>query len=216
MARRTISVKQLHIDKANATMVGLTALAAAIVSFTIVGAQAFISQAIYQNKVISSRKDAVAQLEANLESVESLETAYNGFDSAQESVLKTTNEKNSEIILSALPSKYDFPALAASIEKILVNGNYKINNISGTDNVVSATQSSTNPQPIEIPFQVSVTGNYESLKSLVADFERTIRPIYILNMSLSGEIDKDLTLNIDAKTFYQPSKNLEIRSEPIK
>lgn len=216
MARRTISVKQLHIDKANATMVGLTALAAVIVSFTIVSSQAFISQALYQNKVIGNRQDAVDQLNRNLESVESLKSAYTGFDNAKESVLKNPNEKNSDVILDALPGRYDFPKLAAGIEAILTAGNFEINSISGTDNVVSAAQSSPNPQPIDIPFQVSITGNYGSLKKLISDFERTIRPIYILTMTISGEEDKDMTMNIDAKTYYQPAKNLEIRTEVIK
>ena len=133
-----------------------------------------------------------------------------------ESVLGTS-ENNSKIVLDALPSEYDFPALATSLEKILTEGGYNIESIAGTDNELSLNSGSgsQSPVPVEIPFSISVSGTYDKIKNLPVDLERSIRPIYISSMQVSGSAS-NAKLIIDAKTFYQPGKTLELRYKEIK
>ena len=210
------SNKHLQIDKANQFAVIAISVSVAIVIFSIVGSMALIKQMKYQNKVISLRSKANKQLVANVKAVEPLVIAYKAFDDAPESVIGT-KDKNSKVILDALPSKYDFPALTATLEKILTERQIGIDGISGTDDEVSqsAAEASGEPKPVEIPFQLAVKGNYVSIQDLISVFEHSIRPFQLTALSLSGGAG-DMTVNIDAKTYFQPEKALDIKTEVVK
>src|SRR5690606_10637885 len=93
---------------------------------------------------------------------------------------------NAKIVLDALPSKYDFPALATSLEKILKTRNYQINSISGTDDEVAQSSQTTATTPIEMPFELSATGNINTAKDLLVLLERSIRPIQVDTVDISG------------------------------
>jgi len=56
MARAISSTKRTLITKANSRMVVTTAVAAFVVIFSLVAAKALLSQATYQNRVISKKK----------------------------------------------------------------------------------------------------------------------------------------------------------------
>lgn len=110
-------------------------------------------------------------------------------------------------MLDALPSKYDFPALTASLEKILTDKNFKIGGISGTDDEIAQSDipETGDPKPIDIPFQVSVEGSYASIKDLVGVFQQSIRPFNIRKISLTGS-NASMKVSFDLKTYYQPEK----------
>src|SRR5690606_29874356 len=133
-----LSTKRLQINKTNATMVAILALSSMITVFSLVAARTLIQKSTYQQRIISERQDANKQLEENIESVSELVQKYRDFDSAAENVIGgssdpvATGERdgpNSRIVLDALPSIYDFPALATSLEKILTDGGYQIDGI---------------------------------------------------------------------------------------
>jgi len=221
MAKFNISSKRLQIDKTNARIVGTIAGAAAIFVFSLVASKALLSQRSYQNRVIDGKEQAVKQLKDNVAAVENLVTSYTAFVNAPDNVLggnpKGSGDKdgdNAKIVLDALPSKYDFPALATSLEKLL--GSYKINAITGTDDEVNQQNTaSPSPVPVEMPFEITVTGTYGSMKDLVATLERSIRPIQVQTIELSGN-DADLKAVISAKTFYQPEKDLNNTTREIR
>jgi len=124
---------------------------------------------------------------------------------------------NARLVLDALPSKYDFPALATTLEKIITSQNLQIQSIGGTDDEVlqQGNQSSDTPQPSAMPFQFEVSGQYSSLQSLVGIFEHSIRPFQVQTMEFSGD-ESNMTLSMSAQTFYQPEKNLNIKTEVVK
>lgn len=139
-----VSVKRLQIGKANSTIVIAVGIAAFALAFSLVAARSLIAKQSYQNKVAGAREDARDQLTANIAAVSDLKTKYSEFVDRQENIIKGNSQGNGErdgdngrIVLDALPSKYDFPALASSLEKILVDRNYGITRITGTDNEVS-------------------------------------------------------------------------------
>jgi hypothetical protein len=220
MATNAIT-KRLQISQANSKIVIITSVAAFIVVFSLVAAKTLISQATYQSRVISAKNEALTQLRSDVSATSELKTQYDAFVNASTNVLggdaTGTGAKdgdNAKIILHALPSNYDFPALATSIEKIIStnddgtpNTALTINSITGTDDEVaqSANTSSTTPAPVAIPFQVAVTGDYASVQTLIGKFEHSIRPFQIQTLDISGDQDK-LTVTISAQTFYQPAK----------
>lgn len=220
-----ISNKRLAIDKANATVIAAVGIAVFIVIFSIVAGKALMDQRAYQSKVIAKKKTALKQLKKNLQEVEKLNNAYQEFAGATTNALggnpKGNGPKDGEnprIVLDALPSKYDFPALTTSLEKMLKDNNYAIESIDGKDEEVAQAKQPGNvaPKPIEMPFTVAVTTSASATKSLLELFERSIRPMQIEKLTISGSNGDALKISIEAKTFYQPEKKFDVKVETIK
>ncbi len=224
MAKLQISTKRILIDKTNSRIVIYTSIAAFMVVFTLVASKTLISQAMYQNRVISAKRTAVLQLKTDIASTSNLVTAYKAFVSTPQNVIGgdpngngPKDGDNGKIVLDALPSKYDFPALATSLESLLTSQNVQIQSISGTDQEIAqqSDQSSSNPQPVAMPFQISVSGDYQSIQNLIAAFNSSIRPFQIQTILMSGN-DSNMTLTMTAQTFYQPEKIFSVSKEVVK
>ena len=225
MPTKRFSLKQVAVDKATAQMIIYTAVATAVLVFTLFSVNTLLAQRSYQAKVIAAKETAKQQLKANVDAKDKLVTAYKQFVARQENVIggnSTGNGQNdgdnARIILDALPSKYDFPALATSIEKLLADTalGVQIQSITGTDDEITQSETVvTNPTPVEIPFQLSVSGSYTSLEQLTKGFERSIRPFHLTSMSISGS-DSSLRLDMSAKTYYQPEKKVTIEQRVVR
>ena len=207
-----ISNKHIQIDKANTNILIATSVAVAIVMFTIVATQAMLKQLSYQNLVIAKRSAAANQLSKNVKAANSLYGQFQAWDNAQESLIGT-NDKNSKIILDALPSKYDFPALATSLEGIIYGSGNK-GSAGGADNEAVAVQDSSNPTTIEIPLSISANGTFTSAQKLIQDLERSIRPMKISQITLGGN-DASMQLSVTLTTYYQPEKKLEYKQAVV-
>lgn len=216
--------KRVQINKDQAMTVGVVAAAVFITVFSLVSCKALLTQRSYQQRVIAKQEKARNQLQANITAVDQLVTSYKDFVGAPDNVIggnpKGTGDKdgdNAKIVLDALPSKYDFPALATSLEKILTDRKFKISGISGSDDELgqSKNQTSSNPKPLDIPFSLSVTGSYQSIQDLVGVFEKSIRPVQVLRASFSGGVS-NMQFTVQAKTYYQPEKILDIKTQVVK
>lgn len=217
------SLKRIQIDKANTMMVVATATAAFFFTFSVISGKALLSKSTYQGHVIAAKEKAVNQLESNLEASKTLETSYKAFVGTSSNVLGGNpagkgdrDGDNAKIILDALPSQYDFPALASSLEKILTDNNYKITSITGTDDelVQQKNQTSSSPKPVPMPFSLSVTSDLVASKNLMTLMERSIRPINIQTLTVSGS-NGTLNVVVSAQTYYQPGKSLNIETKVI-
>jgi hypothetical protein len=224
MAQSNISLKRIGIDKTNARIVVITAVAAFLVVFFLVASYMLFTKLMYQNRVIGKKKAAVSQLQENIKARDSLVESYEAFEGAAQNILggdpTGTGPKdgtNAKLILDALPSKYDFPALTASLEKLLLDQNVKITGITGTDEEVvqAEQQSSGSPTPVEIPFEFSVSGDYAAIQRVISTLEQSIRPFQVLTTQITGD-QADLTLKLTGKTYYQPEKGLRIDMQVVK
>lgn len=225
MADLEISTKRFAISKANAQMVTVTAVAAFVTVFCLVASHALWSQDAYQNRVIKAQDAAHAQLQTNLQAVTQLVSQYENFVNTPTNVIGGSSTgtghnsgDNATIVLDALPSDYDFPALTSSVESILNNLNLTISSINGTDDEVAqeANTGSNSPQAVPMAFTFSVTNaNYTVVQQLITDLQLSIRPIQIDTLSLSGDSDK-LTVAINAHTYYQPAIKLTTTTETVK
>jgi hypothetical protein len=223
MAKLELTTKKMQIDKAQATIVGVIAASVFVTVFSLVSSRVLWTQRGYQARVIDQKTKAKVQLEKNVDSVKDLVASYQQFVESSSNMLggnpAGTGDQdgdNARLVLDALPSKYDFPALTSSLEKIL-NDRHIEGTISGTDDEVaqSAAAESVSPQPVEIPFQISMQGSYASAQDLVSVFERSIRPFNIQKMTLSGGLS-DMNMSLDVKTYFQPEKALSIKQEVVK
>lgn len=226
MARPTISTKRLMIDKANSTVVIAAGAAAFIFIFCAVATKTLISQLSYQNRVISAKRVTLEQLESNIQAVDTLQASYKSFNAASPNILGgnpvsngALDGANPTLVLNALPSNYDFPALANSLEKIVAANGLEITSIVGSDDQVAQQENQTSsvPKPVPIPFQLAVSGDYQGVQNLVGSFERSIRPFQINSVQIAAAADQGkMVLTVGAQTFYQPAKSLNISTEVIK
>jgi hypothetical protein len=225
MDKQQIGGKRLAISKSNAQMVVAVAVASFVTVFCLVAAKTVFSQNSYQSKVIAAKEKANKQLLANLKAYSSLSTSYRIFDSKNPNLLGgnisgtgDNDGTNSKLILDALPSSYNFPALTSSLEKILADRGLKVSAITGTDDEVAqqANNSSPSPQPVQMPFTFTVNNaSYTSISQLTDALQHSIRPIQIDTLNLTGGVN-DMTATFTAHTYYQPAKSLKITKKVIK
>jgi hypothetical protein len=226
MANPRISIKQNLIDKANTSIVAAAAGAGFIVVFSLVASITLVGQMKYQSHVITAKKKALTQLKADISATNSLVQRYSVFQGGSPNLIGGNSSAsatgpqdgdNAKIVLDALPSSYDFPALITSLEKVLTSQNVNIESIGGSDDELAQGNniSSSTPTPVPMPFQFSVSGDYASIQSVPKALESSIRPIQVQTIDLSGAQSK-LTLNVIAQTFYQPAKSLKISTKVIK
>lgn len=244
------------IDKANSSIVIAVGVAAFLTAFSLVASRSLLAKRSYQSRVIAKQEQARDQLKKNIEAVDTLKASYRGFVDRPQNIMggNATGDSerdgdNAKIVLDALPSKYDFPALIASIEKILVDRNYNIQSINGTDDEINqnpsvdpsqiggaapvAADSSTTGQStapltttaaptvgaaVDMPFELTAEGTYTSMIDLLKVFDKSIRPLNVqrLTLSIGGDESKSVQLTIQGKSFYQPEKALNIKSEVVK
>ncbi len=208
-----LSTKRLQIEKSNTKVLIAISVAVVFLVFSLVATQALYKQLKYQNKVIGLRNQAVKQLEKNISATKELEAQYIAFDTSPESIIGNS-DSNSKVVLNSLPSKYDFPALATSLEGLLNTSGVTISSITGTDDQVTAEQSSTSPKPTEIPFTVSAKGSYASVQTLIKNIERSTRPIKINTINFTGT-DNDISVEITGVTYYQPLKMIDLNKKVV-
>lgn len=225
MALKDISSKHAAIDKANAQMVAIVAVAAFLTVFSLIAGKAALSTNRYQARVSDAKETANIQLKDNLKAYEQLVSSYKAFDENPKNIIggnasgtADNDGTNSKIVLDALPSDYDFPALTSSLEKLLIDNGYKIGGINGVDDQLAqqATEASASPQVVNIPFTLNITGaDYNSVQKLLTLLDKTIRPIQIDSFDITGN-NNDLTVTISAHTFYQSEKAISITKQVIK
>ncbi|MFA5004241.1 MAG: hypothetical protein WC498_03145 [Candidatus Saccharimonadales bacterium] len=221
---KNLSTKRALIDKANSRVVIVTSVAAFVLIFSLVAIKALVGQAAYQNRILTAKHAAVKQLRADITASATLKSSYQAFTTTAQNVLSGNTDgigaqdgNNAQIILDALPSNYDFPALATTLEKLLTSQNLLIGSITGTDDEVNQVnnQASSVPVPVAMPFQIAVTGDYGSIQNLIGAFEHSIRPFQVQALTIAGDQSK-LTLNLTAQTFFQPAKSLNITTKVVK
>ena len=218
------SAKKVLIDKANATVVVTVCIATFVTIFSLIAAKSLLSQSSYQSRVVSARETARDQLKANITAADNLSQSYQTFESSVQNVIGGSSTGNGEhdgdnarIVLDALPSKYDFPALTTSLEKLAKGQSLTLTGISGIDDESKQQGAATSdaPKAVEIPFTVSASGGYDSIQNLILVFEHSIRPFSINKLDFKAGASGGLTVSVDAKTYYQPERGFDSKSVVI-
>jgi len=223
-----VSSKHLQIDKAQSKIVVAVTAATVVTVFCLMSSKALLGQAAYQRKVISETNKTTQQLLDNKKNADKLvnyyEDVFIGKSSTNIIGGRNTDKDdavppdgtNARIVLDALPTTYDFPALVTSLSALLRDANLSSPNISGTDQSTELSSApSATPQVVTVTVNVSGTGNYSQVQKLITDLERSIRPFDITNLSLSGG-ENNLSLTAIVNTYYQPAKSMDIGKKEIR
>lgn len=219
MPTETKSSKKVQLDKNKTMIFAIVSVASVIAVGALVISKGIWSQASYLGKVADKKETALKQLQANKESVDTLKAAYETFINQNPNELggnpAGTGEldgTNATLVLDALPSKYDFPALTSSVERLLAG--HTINAITGQDDSQVQAAATSENGAVEMPFGLDVTTTYDGFKQLVDFLNKSIRPFQIVKVELSGSNSK-LQANVEAKTFYQPERGLKVEMETV-
>lgn len=219
-----ISAKRIALDKANTTTTIIVGVSVFISIFSLVAVKNLYSQMRYQSKVTSVKEKTLAQTKTNIKEEASLVNAYQNFSSTGENIIggnpKGAGDRdgeNAKIVLDALPSKYDYPALTSSIDKLLKSNGFTLSSIVGVDQEATEASNSggVNPQPVEIPFTLESTINANDGTKFLQLFEKSIRPIVVNKVTLTSK-SGNVKVSLDAKTYYQPEKKMNITEETVK
>lgn len=217
----TQSIKHLLIDQTNARIVLSVSVSVFVIVFSLVASKTIWSQAAYQNSLIAKKTAAKNQIESNLKIVKQLKPSYEAFVGATTNVIKGNalgsgpqDGDNAKITLDALPNRYNYPALITNLEKIVSDQGMQIGSIVGVDDAIAQSTNTQNPNPVavEMPFQIGINGDYTKTQAFIGALERSIRPMRVQIIDISGSKDM-LNTNITAVTYYQPSKSFGVRSE---
>ncbi|MHB1864952.1 MAG: hypothetical protein ACYCPS_02170 [Candidatus Saccharimonadales bacterium] len=221
MAAIINSPKRTQIEKSMSKMVLAASIAVFLLIFSVASSRELIHKMSFQNKVIAAKTTARNQLQQDVSAASKLTSAYESFNSAKTNLLGNqvtgVDNDNAKIVLDALPSTYDYPALVSSLQALLSNQGVTIDSIGGSDQSATlgnGSSSGGNSTPVAMPFTFSVDGPYQNIQNVINTFEKSIRPFQFQTISLSGN-QSDVTLSVTAQTFFQPAKTFNITTETI-
>ncbi|HSE29011.1 MAG TPA: hypothetical protein VLA77_00295 [Candidatus Saccharimonadales bacterium] len=208
--------KRQQIEVAGRTMFIWIAAAAVSISLCVATGQYLFGRWVHNNKVIAAKSKASATLSSNLSNITGLTDEVDALvaNQALASVKTNPNDPNTKSVLDALPTTFDPAALGTSLQQIILGrSGVAIENIIVPQDATEAEQIPSTPQ--EMAFSFVISGEYSQVQNAILDIEKTIRPIKITSMSLTGT-DADLRANIEAVTYYQPPKTVTVGEEVIK
>ena len=209
------TAKHAQIDKASTQTFAAVTVAAIVVSMSLVLLNILWGTSRFNTKVQGELEIARDALQTNLERVGPLQESFNRFEIGDNLIPDQEEEKkNSELVLDALPSQFDFPELAASINNLAEEAGVELSSFNGTDLGSDTSGSSSNPRAQEIPFSMRVVGSYSGISKFLRGIENSIRPITVLSIDLTGS-SSNLQASVTAETVYQPAVDLTIQKETI-
>jgi len=222
MPHKQSSIKRVALDKANTQTIIVAAVGAFIIVFCIVASNYLLGLRSYQQKIINADQVAYNQLKIVNANAKLLTNNFDKFVNQNPTLIGKPIAKgkikynNGVLILDALPSQYDFPAMITSIDKILQSDNFDIQSIGGSDLSASTPSTpSSNPQPVAMPFNFTIQNvTYPNIHKLFVQMQESILPLQVESVSLSGT-DSSMSLSVDAQTYFQPGKVFKIGQETI-
>lgn len=202
---KLFSGKRQAIEKAKSTVLATVVIASIVVSFSIVALNFLWNIRGYNTRVLGEKKVAKDTLVQNVANAEELKAKFEVFENG---------DVKSNDVLDALPSKYDFAALITSIDGLAKRSGMALDGFVGTDESESAEQKAVNPVPVEIPFSISVIGKYDDLKTFIDNLDKSIRPMQINSIAISGN-DDNIKADISLTTYYQPQADINVEMKEI-
>ena len=202
------------------------AIASAVVVICLVIGMNIFQRIQYQMKVNTEISKTAKTMEANVEAIDGLIKNVNDLRANRLLTapgLKADDSTVFQVVIDALPTENDSVSLSSSLQnKILNRSGVTIEQISvdGESSSSSNDDDEITTSNVEFPvaqpinFRISIVGTYESIKQTLADIERTIRPIIINSLEISGTDDR-LTATIQATTYYSSNVNFQVGEKEV-
>lgn len=201
------SKKHFQIEKTKRNVFVIVVIASIVLSASLVLGKFIYDWSRFNSRVWTAQSETINTLESNIDNAEQIINEYRAFEG--------TSSVDPEQILDALPSEYDLSAWNSSLQFIAGLNSLNLENISGSDLSLETEDKAVDPAPQEFNFGLDANGSYDNIVSFIADIHRSIRPIALDELTISGSPD-NMNIDIDGRTYYQPAQSLEFSSEEIR
>lgn len=196
-----------QVRKAGSTVFIAVAIAAVIVMVSVICIRFLWTKKSYNDRVVTAKTKARDDIRSNVNNLDKLAEQYPQLD--------TSPTTNATTLLHALPPVYDYASLTTSLNALAVTSGVKFNGSSGSDASADSVLSAPVSQPIEIPITIQVSGDYNAIRKFVTNIEKSIRPIKVGAIGFSGSNEK-LDAQIQAVTYYQPPRSLDVTKKEVR
>lgn len=220
--------KRQQVARANKNIFVWVAVASLVVAICLVFAQFLVQRLFFNQKIINEKSNTNTILVKNIKNAEELKKNINNLiaDTNLAKVKVQSNSPNTnnlQVVLDALPTANDGTTFANSLANVvLVPSGVKLVSLTSGENAeVTATQTGVAPvaetpkQPQTTPFSFTVSGDYNRIKTVLADIDRVIRPIKITTLSMKTS-ETELTVSVGGVTYYMPASSVELQRKSIK
>lgn len=214
--------KRQQIASANKMIFVWVIAASVAIAFCGVTMQFLVRQAIFNQKIIGAKLDTQGTLSRNLENINKLKQNVDNLqaDTRLASVKANPEDTNLKVVLDALPTTDDRTALGASLQQVILPksavNTTDITTISSADasTADASTTASTAGAP-EANFVFASTGDYEKIKTMLGDLERTIRPMNVKMLALQS-VEGQLKATVTGVSYYSPQQTVQLGKKTIK
>jgi hypothetical protein len=222
--------KRQQISNANRMMFMWVAAVSAVVGIAIVGSILLYQKAAFNERVLAVKDKTVATLRDNNEVIPELEDKIREMNTNQAltDAMGPNQTQPIRVVLDALPSEANSPALGSSLQAKFLNDpalrieSLNVDPVAGIEsqsanNVQDASSTSTTGEnQITFRFSVSVDiTNANALKDLLQRLERSIRAIDITSLKVEAQSNR-LVLSVEGRAFYEPAKTVQLQEKTVK
>lgn len=218
--------KRTQITKANRIMLLWIAISSVIVGSTLVVAFVLGQKLFYNEKVLVEKQKTVTTLERNNAAIPELQNQVRILDTSEAlAAAKARDEDQSlQVILDALPSDANSPALGASLQDKLLSGinglvieSLQVDLVKGIESFSAGDTEDASLSGLEnqITFRFSVSGSEKALKEVLTNLERSIRAIDVTSLRIESQGEKQL-MTVQARAFYEPARTLELYDKVVR
>ncbi len=219
--------KRSQIAKANRTMFIWIAIASVLVGVGAVAGFSLFQRLTYTEKVLSEKQKTVATLKSNKVAIDSLEDDVRALDANSDlaSIKANQTDQAIQVILDALPSNANTPALGASLQTKLLSGagqldSIQLNPVAGVESLTSPDEEATvdasaeGETANEMVFQFKMTGTEADLRKVLENLEKSIRAIVVTSAAMEYS-NGVVSMTVEAKVFYTPETTLELKDKVV-
>jgi hypothetical protein len=208
--KKRLSAKAVQISKDQSQLL-ITVIVATLLSvFCLFSVKNLVAKSIYQGRVISARHKSADQIKTDIRNANTLVAQYKDVfigDNGQNIIggkndanvyAIPPNGDNGRIVIDALPTSYNFPALLTSLQQMMNSNNLGSQSIGGTDQTATADNSpSGSPKPdkkSKVPTAENISTSFPDVKN---------DPTYNSIFNASA-LDPALPIKVDSNQQTQP------------
>lgn len=225
----TRPTKRQQIAQSNRMMFLWIAGVSMVVGFAIVLAIFLVQRIVFEEKVLSKKQNTISVLEKNITAYKELQNNIQVLESDENLSASRYEapEKNTGVVLDALPSTANSTALASSLQSKILAGvpgvaidSLKVEPVSGVETTATAAGNTSNNNSAEgtISFTFSVStpiANQSALREVLLRVERSIRPVNITGVTIESQGDR-VVLTASGVGYYEPETKVQLIKEVVR
>lgn len=217
--------KRQQIASSNKVMFLWVAGASVLVAFALVVSVFLIKQIVFNEKVLIEKNNTIGVLDDNIEVSADLNKNVNKLRADRNLALvrSSASDNNLDVVIDAMPYAADEVALGSSLQNVLLTGasieSIDVQSVDGGSSDSASIDTGNLEQVGDseyIIFSFKATGSSEQLQDILDRLNKSIRPISVISLQLESAGANNLTMSVQAATYYQPQKTVELSEKVVK